>query len=168
MALLYFYNSNAGENDSKVVDKNWVAYYGGIDPSVSTPGQLAAAGFYKFTNSQPPAFNPLIYTLESSFVIEGNDATLAYAVQLLPLTDSKTTYEQAVSSKAYSLLQPTDWVVVRQSETGVEALPETITWRESIRTAAESKTDAIQGCESPESLDTYVNSEEYSHWPPSP
>ena len=49
-------------------------------------------------------------------------------------------------NQAYSLLQPSDWYVVRKSENG-EAIPtDWDTWRESIRTTCESQVTMINAC----------------------
>ena len=168
MDFTYYYNSNATPPESQVVDKNWVAYYGGIDPDTSTPEQLAAAGFYCYTDTPAPAVNPQIYTIEPSFVIKGTNATQEYTVVALPLTDSKGTYTTAVKSKAYSILQPTDWLVVRKTENGTEIPEAWNTWREDIRLESQDKVTAIDSCESAEALEIYVTSEAYSYWPPEP
>jgi hypothetical protein len=168
MSCNYYYNSNAVPPESQVVDKNWVAYYGGIDPSTATPEQLAAAGFYCYAQSPPPAVNPQIYTVESSFVIDGTNATQEYTVVPLPLADSKGTYTSAVKSKAYDILQPTDWLVVRKVENGAEIPADLDTWREDIRLESQDKVTAIDSCETADALESYVTSEAYSYWPPEP
>ena len=163
--MTYYYNINAQGEEPTVVDKNWVAYYGGIDPDQSTPEELAEQGFYLFHYGDVPSFNPNIYTLVAVIDLVGTDAYQVFSLDPLPLPDSKKSYTDAVDSKAYSLLQPTDWVVVRQAETGVEA-PENVTsWRESVRLEAQTKRDAIGNCDNPEELDDYVNSPEYFEWP---
>ena len=167
MACAYYYNSNATPPDeSQTVDKNWVAYYGDIDPATSTPEQLAGAGFYCFTYANFPAVNPNIYTVESQFVIEGTNATQDYTVVPLPLPDSKGTYTSEVKAKAYSILQPTDWLVVRSVENGAPIPTDWDNWRESIRLESQTKVAAIDACESADDLEAYVTSEAYSYWPP--
>jgi hypothetical protein len=168
MTLAYYYNSNAVPPESQVVDKNWVAYYGGIDPSTSTPEQLAAAGFYLYTQTAAPTVNPQIYTVESSFVTEGTNATSVYTVVPLPLSESKGTYTSETKAKAYTILQPTDWLVVRQVENGSSIPTDWNDWRESIRLESQGKVAAIDACETADALETYVSSEAYSYWPPEP
>lgn len=165
MALLYFYNSNAKGDGFEVVDKNWVAIYGGIDPSMSTPEQLAEKGFYKYTAAVTPFFNSNIFTLRSEVSIEGTNAIQTYTVEPLPLPESKTSYLKEVDSRAYAILLPTDWMVVRQAETGATVPENVLLWRQATREGAQVKKEAIESCETAEELESYVNSEEYNQWP---
>lgn len=169
MACNYYYNSNAIPGvDANVVDKNWIAYHGGIDPATSTPEQLAEAGFYCYQQTSPPDINPQIYTLESQFVIKGTNATQEFTVVALPLAESKETYTETVKSKAYSILQPTDWLVVRNAENGATIPPDWDGWRESVRMESQTKVSAIGACQTADALEAYVTSEAYSYWPPEP
>jgi len=49
-------------------------------------------------------------------------------------------------NQAYSILQPSDWYVVRQSENGTAIPADWDTWRESIRTTCESQVTMINAC----------------------
>jgi hypothetical protein len=73
-----------------------------------------------------------------------------------------------VNQPAYSLLQPSDWLVVRQSENGTLVPAEWNTWRQTIRDEAAAKTDAINACETKENLSTYCESESFFTWAPQP
>lgn len=166
MACNYYYNTNPGQ--PQVADKTWVAIYGGIDPETSTPAELAAAGFYCFTSGTVPIYNPQIYTLESQYVIDGTNATQEYTVVALPLADTKSGFIEAVKSKAYSILQPTDWLVVRKVENGTPIPTDWNDWRETVRLESQVKVEAIDGCEDADALNAYVSSEAYSFWPAEP
>lgn len=169
MSLSYYYNSNAvPPEQSQIVDKNWVAIYGGVDPGTATPEQLAEAGFFYLTQGVVPDVNYQIYALESQFVIDGTNATREFTVLPLPLADSKGTYISSIKSKAYEILQPTDWLVVRQVENSTPIPTDWNTWRENIRLESQDKVAAIDACEDAEALETYVTSEAYSFWPPEP
>lgn len=165
MALVYYYNANAEGDSPKVVDKNWVAVYGGIDPSESTPEQLSEKGFYKYNPAFPPEYNPRIFSLQSEIVVEGTEANQTFSVESLPLSESKASYSSEVDSKAYSILLPTDWMVVRQAETGATAPENILLWRQATREGAQVKKEAIESCKTAEELESYVNSEEYNQWP---
>ena len=73
-----------------------------------------------------------------------------------------------VNQPAYSILQPSDWMVVRQSENGTLVPAEWNTWRQTIRDEAAAKIDAINACETRESLSTYCESEAFLTWTPQP
>ena len=49
-------------------------------------------------------------------------------------------------NQAYSILQPSDWYVVRQSENGTAIPADWDTWRESIRTTYQQQVVAINAC----------------------
>ena len=49
-------------------------------------------------------------------------------------------------NQAYSILQPSDWYVVRQSENGTAIPTNWDTWRESIRTTYQSQVTMINAC----------------------
>ena len=98
MTCNFYYNSNAVPPESQTVDKNWVAYYGGIDPNTATPAELAAAGFYCYIPTTAPTFDSKLYTLSATWVITGTDASEDYTVVELPLPTAKencVSYEQA-------------------------------------------------------------------------
>jgi len=50
------------------------------------------------------------------------------------------------NQQAYSILQPSDWYVVRQSENGTAIPADWDTWRESIRTTYQQQVVAINAC----------------------
>ena len=50
------------------------------------------------------------------------------------------------NQQAYSLLQPSDWYVVREAENGTAIPTDWDTWRESIRTTYQSQVTMINAC----------------------
>jgi hypothetical protein len=50
------------------------------------------------------------------------------------------------NQQAYSILQPSDWYVVRESENGTAIPTDWDTWRESIRTTYQSQVTMINAC----------------------
>jgi len=53
---------------------------------------------------------------------------------------------QTVKAQAAGLLQPTDWYVVRKSETGTEIPADVLTYRQAVRTASNAIEAAITAC----------------------
>ena len=168
MSCNYYYNSNAVPPDSGVVDKNWVAYYGGIDPDTATPAELAAAGFYCYISAEIPVFNYLIYSLEETINIVGTNAEQAYTVVPLPLGDASSYYNLQVTGTMVNLLSGTDWLVIREVEDSTPIPTDWATWRADVRTEAQTKHDAIGNCADAAELDAYVNSTDYTTWPTEP
>lgn len=84
------------------------------------------------------------------------------------LTDGKKYAVEAVRLQAHDLLVPTDWVVVREMETGVPS-PEPITdYRAAVRTTSAEKVTMIEASDSIEDLQTYLRSDEFATWPTPP
>jgi hypothetical protein len=69
---------------------------------------------------------------------------------------------------AGTLLQPSDWLVIRETDNGT-AVPEAWrTWRESIRTATGDKVAAIEATLDTEELAAYITGADYPTWPLDP
>jgi hypothetical protein len=73
-----------------------------------------------------------------------------------------------VKATAYGILQPTDWLVVRQVENGSTFPTDWNDWREFIRLESQTKIAAIDACETYDDLQAYLSSEAYAYWPPEP
>jgi hypothetical protein len=85
-----------------------------------------------------------------------------------PLAEGKTVSTDWVNATAYSILQPTDWYVVRQSETGTVIPPQWNSWRETIREEAREKNASIAGCNSVDELLSYTLNPNFNTWAPAP
>jgi len=127
------------------------------------PMVVPAGANYKLVETVP-VYDSTVYFLE--LTPEGSEEP--YVILPLPLTQSKASYTSEVKAKAYSILQPTDWLVVRQVENSAEIPTDWNTWREDIRLESQDKVAAIDACEDADALDAYVSSEAYSFWPPEP
>jgi hypothetical protein len=125
------------------------------------PNPAIPAGF---TSTQPPA-QSLSYTslfwFNSAFIWSLFDPSQ-------PLAESKSTSIDWVNSTAYSILQPTDWYVIRESETGTPIPPNWNNWRETIRQEANAKNAGVAGCNSTEELLSYTTAPAFNTWTPSP
>lgn len=69
---------------------------------------------------------------------------------------------------AGSLLNPSDWMVIREQDNGVAVPAEWRTWRETVRLAAGSKVYEIQQTTTTEQLVNYLMSSAYTSWPADP
>jgi hypothetical protein len=68
------------------------------------------------------------------------------------LNDLKKIRIDSVNRSAYFLLQPSDWMVIREQETGVSMSKEWKQWRESIRSTSSNAVTSITNCSDLESL----------------
>jgi hypothetical protein len=84
------------------------------------------------------------------------------------LATAKSSMVSITNRQAYTYLQPTDWLVIRQSENGTLVSGDWNTWRQTIRDEAEVKVDAINACSSKEELNTYCQSDAFLIWSEEP
>lgn len=66
------------------------------------------------------------------------------------------------------ILQPTDWMVIREIDNGIPINPAIKTWRETIRLASGTRIAAIEGTSDTDALALYITSNEYTCWPEKP
>jgi len=74
-------------------------------------------------------------------------------------------WSQQTRTTAGTLLQPTDWMIIRQADNGVEADPAIKTWREDIRLATGDKITAIEDTTTTDELAAYITGADYPVWP---
>jgi hypothetical protein len=69
---------------------------------------------------------------------------------------------------AGTLLQPTDWVIIREADNGTAADPLLKVWRQDVRFATGDKITAIEATVSTADLAAYITGAEYPVWPSDP
>mgnify|MGYP001181138082 CR=1 FL=1 len=75
-----------------------------------------------------------------------------------------TNWVQVTDTTAYNYLLPTDWYIVRKTETDVAVPQEVLDRRGEIRSYCDGKRDAINATTTTDELAAYVTSAEYSDW----
>lgn len=88
--------------------------------------------------------------------------------------DLEGVYIGKVVSQAYSLLQSTDWMIVREMETGTAVEAWITAWRQSVRNACEEKKATLMMTTTTDELATYVTHvsspepapTDFIYWPP--
>jgi hypothetical protein len=74
-------------------------------------------------------------------------------------------WTQQTRTTAGTLLVPTDWMIIRETDNGI-VVPEDIkTWRQNIRLAAGDKNNLISTTNTTEELAAYITGAEYPVWP---
>lgn len=126
----------AFEWDGNFYPANWC--------NVSTPEEKASIGMvdvvygaqandqYYWVSEDAPVYNS-----------ETNQVDINFTNTPKNLDGVKTSSIQQVNSTAYSILLPTDWMVVKAVETSTTVPTDWNTWRESIRTTAATATTSI-------------------------
>ena len=69
---------------------------------------------------------------------------------------------------AGTLLQPTDWMIIREADNGTAIDPAIKTWREDIRLATGTKVTAITATADTDALVAYITGADYPAWPVDP
>lgn len=119
---------------------------------LSTPEQRAAIGITEVPD--PPSYDQRFYW--------GYDQ----AGQLIPKDHAQLVEQWCDQTRttAGTLLQPTDWMVIREADNGVAMPQEVKDRRQEIRLLSGDKITAIQATTTTDELAAYVTSAEYSRW----
>lgn len=104
----------------------------------STPEQKEALGLVEVVTTNQP-FDPRYYWTGETL----NGATLTYTGTAKDLDDVQKQAVAQINDTAYSLLFPTDWMVVKAMETSLPMDVRWSEWRTSIRLTAANTVIAI-------------------------
>jgi hypothetical protein len=77
-------------------------------------------------------------------------------------------WTQQTRAAAGTLLSPTDWMVIREADSGVAVDPVIRAWREETRLACGDKVREIRETASTNALVTYLMDSDYHVWPEQP
>lgn len=148
----YIQEGTAFELNDIFYPANWL--------NLSTPEQKAELGLEEVVATNSPADQTYYWVSETL-----NGPSLTYTNTPKDLTSVKTTAINQVNSTAYSILLPTDWMVVKSVETSTPISPSWNSWRQSIRTTATSTVNAIEGATNVDEVATVMGS---IAWPKNP
>lgn len=118
----------------------------------ATEEQKAEIGLEEVIATNSPA-NDQYYWVST----ELNGATLTYVNNPKDLEELKKTCSLQVNQTAYSLLFPSDWMVIKSQETGTEMNQEWKDWRSSIRKTAADTNDLINSANSVDILQSIMS-----------
>jgi hypothetical protein len=90
---------------------------------------------YYWVGENPPVYNAQTNTVNINYTATPKD--------LDPL---KVQQAAQINQTAYTILLPTDWMVVKAIETQGTVDPDWNTWRQSIRTTADTARAAVEAC----------------------
>ena len=74
-------------------------------------------------------------------------------------------WTQQTRATANTLLQPTDWIIIREADNGKPADAAIKQWRQDIRTATGVKVTAIEQTADTAALAAYITGADYPVWP---
>lgn len=128
--------------------------------NLSTPEEKAAIGLEEVIATNSPA-NDQYYWVST----ELNEATLTYINTPKDLDTVKSNAIAQINQTAYSILLPSDWMVVKSVETNTPMSTEWNTWRQSIRTTADTSRTAVASATDVDEVQTIMGS---ITWQPDP
>ena len=123
---------------------------------LASPAERAAAGVKEVPD--PPSYDQRFawgYAADGTLIWKDHD-------QLVEQWSEQT------RQTANSLIQPSDWQVIREADNGKAMDPELKQLRQDIRLATGTKITAIAATTTTQELAAYVTSSDYSSWPPQP
>ena len=87
--------------------------------------------------------------------------------QLIPKDHAQLVQQWSDQTRttANSLLQPTDWMIIREADNGTAADPLLKIWRQDVRFATGDKITAINATTTTDELAAYITGAEYPVWP---
>ncbi len=129
----YIQEGTAFEINGVQYPQNWL--------NLSTPQEKAEIGLEEVIATNSPA-NQQYYWVSQ----ELNGATLTYINNPKDLDTCKTNAVSQLRTTAYTMLLPTDWMVVKSVETSTPIPTDWNTWRASIRTTCENAITAVNAC----------------------
>lgn len=119
--------------------------------NLSTPEEKAAIGMVDVVYGAYP--NDQYYWItQDAPVYNGTVVEINYTATPKDLDQLKANQISATNATAYSILLPTDWMVVKGYETKTEIPTDWNTWRQQIRVQASDRRDVIIACNTVDQL----------------
>ena len=113
----------------------------------ATPEQLAQLGIVDVVYG--PQANPQYYWVgqnEPVYDAQTNTVNITFTATPKDLSQLKVQQVAQINQTAYTILLPSDWMVVKAIETQGTVAPDWNTWRQSIRTTADTSRAAVEAC----------------------
>jgi hypothetical protein len=130
---------------------NWV--------NLSSPEEKSAIGMVDVVYGQQA--NDQYYWVQQNDPVynsQTNQVDINFTNTPKDLTSVKTNAFNTVNATAYSLLQPSDWMVVKGIETSTPVNADWNTWRASIRATADSTRTAVTSAADVDAVATIMSS----------
>ena len=119
--------------------------------NLSTPEEKAAVGIVDVVYGAYPN-DQYYWVSQDAPVYADGVVTVGYTATPKDLAECQASGVAAVNATAYSILLPTDWMVVKAFETSTPVAADWNTWRQQIRTQAADQVAAITACTTIEEL----------------
>jgi len=113
--------------------------------NLSSPEEKAAIGMVDVVYGQYPN-DQYYWVSQDAPVYTGTVVEINYTATPKDLFECQSNAVNATNAAAYSILLPTDWMVVKAVETGSTVPAAWNTWRQTIRTQAADYRVVIEAC----------------------
>lgn len=129
-----------------------------------TLSELNAVGIYPFREE---GYDSYFYrsTGHTDTIVDGEVVRTHTLVDSMSLLELQNLVVEDIKTTANSLLAPTDWYVIRNSEVAGTIPSEVSTYRASVRTASNDIETAVSGYTTYAELVAYVTGTMNSDWP---
>lgn len=115
--------------------------------NLSTPEEKAAIGMVDVVYAPMPSdYFYWVSQNEPVYNAETNQVDVTYTATPKDLFTLQSNMVNQINATAYSILLPTDWMVVKAIETGGTVAPDWNTWRQEIRDQAAAGVAAVTAC----------------------
>lgn len=128
--------------------------------NLSTPEEKAEIGLEEVIATNSPANDQYYWVSETL-----DKATLTYVNTPKNLTDVKSNALSTINNTAYTILQPSDWMVVKSVETSTPINPDWNSYRASVRATADQTRTAVTAAQDVDAVATIMGA---IAWPKSP
>lgn len=125
------------EIDDIQYPQNWL--------NLSTPEEKAAIGIWDVVYGAQPSDQYYLVSQDAP-VVGKSVVEVNYTATPKDLAECQSNAVNAVNAAAYSILLPSDWMVVKGIETKSAVPTDWNTWRQEIRTQAANQVAAITAC----------------------
>ena len=128
--------------------------------NLSTPEEKSEIGLEEVIATNSPK-SDVYYWVSSTL----DKATLTYVNTPKNLTDVKSNALSTINNTAYTILQPSDWMVVKATETSTPINPDWNTYRANVRSTADQTRTAVTAAQDVDAVATIMGA---IAWPKSP
>ena len=137
------------EHDGIRYPANWLR--------LATPEERAAIGITEVVEQPRPD--------DRFYWVSGPNEDGSWTAIPKDLDGLKVTWSAQMQQTAYSMLLPSDWMVVRKTETGTAVAADWTNYREAVRTTCAL---AIGSLEAAKNIDDFISSVTAVEWPSQP
>ena len=132
--------------------------------NLSTPEEKAAIGMYDVVYGSQPS-DVYYWISQDAPVFTGTQVDINFTATPKDLTSVKSNAINQINATAYALLFPSDWMVVKATETSTPVPAAWNTWRQAVRNTATTSVNAVEGAADVDAVASAVSS---IVWPVSP